>query len=449
VTRRILNTLLLIVLPASFVAGQHQFQRGLIWEDNRYNTLPVSYGAQVTVPALKSLKTFYPRVIMEPKQDMTGVAWACLWYGRTAAEAIACNLQEPGKVLQVAFSPAYNYGLVRKSNDCKEAISMIDLMESMVKNGSPFWSEYREFCVAQVAPEVYATARSKRLSGYVKLFNTSDAEAIKVQAVKRALNSHSPVIIGMICPPSFQLASEFWQPREQPDPQHGGHAINVVGYDDTKYGGAFELVNSWGKGWGTQGYSWIRYKDFADFTPYAFSLFQVGGASCATPFEGEVSFRDVSGKNMPAANTGAEGEYQLTQSYPSGTQFTIVMNSSRPAYVYSFGVDPTNTFFPMFPRSPATLPISFGPLKAPDDMPVLQLTDPPGRNVIYFVFSPAPIDLNNCINLLKSAGDFAPRKIESVLSPTQVTGTQWMPSKVGFTTSLTSPVAVKVVLNQK
>ncbi len=129
--------------------------------------------------------------------------------------------------------------------------------------------------------------------------------------------------------------------------------------------------------------------------------------------------------------------------------FSITMTTSRPAYVYSFGVDPTNTFFPMFPRAAMTLPISFGPLKAPDDMPVLQLTDPPGRNVIYFVFSPTAIDLNNCINLLKSEVDFAPRKVESVLSASSSGGTTWQPSKIGFSSNLSGPVAVKVVLNQK
>jgi hypothetical protein len=449
VTRRLLyTTLLLVVLPGSLVIGQHQFQRGLTWEDNRYNTLPVNYGSLASLPAAHSLKHFYPRVISQPHQDYTGVAWACVWNGRTASEAIACNTTDPAKVLEVAFSPAYNYALVRKGNDCKESISVIDLLESMTKNGSPFWSEYREFCAAQVSPEVYPLARAKRLSGYTKIFNTSDAQDIKIQSVKQALLAHNPVLAGMICPPSFQLAQEFWQPREPADAQYGGHVVSVVGYDDTKFGGAFEVLNTWGKDWGVQGYSWIRYKDFAEFTPYGFSLFQVGSAACTLPLEGEVVFKDITGKAMPGASTG-DGEYQLAQSYPTGTEFTIIMNSSRPAYVYSFGVDPTNTYFTMFPRSPSTLPISFAPLKAPDDMPLLNLTDPPGRNVIYFVFSPTQIDINTCINLLKIESDASPRKIEAVLSMGPSTGTQWQSSRLAFRSSLVGPVAMKVVLNQK
>ena len=47
----------------------------------------------------------------------------------------------------------------------------------------------------------------------------------------------------------------------------------VIGYDDSKYGGAFEVINSWGRQYGNDGFMWIRYEDFAEFTRYAFELF--------------------------------------------------------------------------------------------------------------------------------------------------------------------------------
>jgi C1A family cysteine protease len=39
----------------------------------------------------------------------------------------------------------------------------------------------------------------------------------------------------------------------------GGHGIGIVDYDDTL--GAWLLRNSWGTGWGEQGYCWIAYGD--------------------------------------------------------------------------------------------------------------------------------------------------------------------------------------------
>ncbi|RLC45914.1 MAG: hypothetical protein DRH57_07100, partial [Candidatus Cloacimonadota bacterium] len=44
----------------------------------------------------------------------------------------------------------------------------------------------------------------------------------------------------------------------------GGHAFNLVGYDDNKVTndgtGAFRAVNSWGTDWGNNGYFWISYQ---------------------------------------------------------------------------------------------------------------------------------------------------------------------------------------------
>jgi len=48
------------------------------------------------------------------------------------------------------------------------------------------------------------------------------------------------------------------------EPYSGGHAVTLVGYDDTKATadgpGAFLLVNSWGEGWGDYGFFWISYE---------------------------------------------------------------------------------------------------------------------------------------------------------------------------------------------
>jgi len=39
----------------------------------------------------------------------------------------------------------------------------------------------------------------------------------------------------------------------------GGHAISIIGYDDTKQ--AFIIRNSWGKEWGEQGFGYVSYED--------------------------------------------------------------------------------------------------------------------------------------------------------------------------------------------
>ncbi len=407
----------------------------MTWEDNRYNALPVRYGSNTMLPPSRSLKAYYPKVVIQPKSDYTGVAWAAIWNARTAAEAIACDQTDPQKVLQLAFAPAYNYGLIRKTPDCHQPVSIIDLLESLVKNGTPYFSEFREFCPSEVPADLYPVARSKKLSGYIKLFNTNDAMNIKVQSVKSALVSNNAVIAGMVCPPSFQMAQEFWQPREQqPDPLYGGHAICVIGYDDAKFGGAFEVVNTWGKDWAMQGYSWIRYKDFAEYVPYSFSLFQVGSAACSIPFEANVSFKLLSGEEMRANKDGGEGKYKFGRGYPTGTTFTIQANTSLPAYVYSLGIDPTGSVFPLFPRKAETRPITFSAISIPDDMPAITLTDPSGKNEIYFVFSASELDPKEVAKAVKE------------IHP--IPGMKWSDRTLGFSGSLSSPVVMKIVLEQ-
>ncbi|TDH27786.1 hypothetical protein EXU57_04755 [Segetibacter sp. 3557_3] len=42
--------------------------------------------------------------------------------------------------------------------------------------------------------------------------------------------------------------------------QHAYHALVIAGYDDNKGGrGAFKIINSWGKYWGSKGYIWVDY----------------------------------------------------------------------------------------------------------------------------------------------------------------------------------------------
>ena len=42
-----------------------------------------------------------------------------------------------------------------------------------------------------------------------------------------------------------------------------GHAVTIIGFNDNKYGGCFEIMNSWGSEYGDNGFMWIKYDDLA------------------------------------------------------------------------------------------------------------------------------------------------------------------------------------------
>lgn len=91
------------------------------------------------------------------------------------------------------------------------------------------------------------------------------ARCTEVEEMKQALALGKPVLLG------FQCTKEIYDVDAQdpfiPLPDKlvsiGGHAVLVVGYDDTLthdgHTGFFRIQNSWGTDWGESGFGWISY----------------------------------------------------------------------------------------------------------------------------------------------------------------------------------------------
>ncbi len=94
-------------------------------------------------------------------------------------------------------------------------------------------------------------------------YEISDAKNLDgLQAIKDELAKKNPVVFGFYVYSSFMNSSHgiIPVPDIKTEKLMGGHAVMAVGYDDAK--NVLIMRNSWGKGWGDQGYFYMPYEYF-------------------------------------------------------------------------------------------------------------------------------------------------------------------------------------------
>ena len=119
-----------------------------------------------------------------------------------------------------------------------------------------------------ICPELYwpydptKWAQKPSLVAYVfaKWFKISSYRRLKdVSEIKKVLTAGYPVALGIfITNRFFVVRGNQVLPYDAKEKNKGGHAIIVVGHDDTKK--ALLIQNSWGNSWGFGGYGWISYE---------------------------------------------------------------------------------------------------------------------------------------------------------------------------------------------
>ena len=325
-----------------------------LYPDNTKNPLP----EQV------SLIEYCPKRGNQGQQGSC-VAWSSAYAARTILHARATG-QDPNSV---KFSPAYLYNQI-KLEGCQGAY-LQNAMETMKKNGGLPYSEFPytdDNCNKKPSSYELKKAQEFNIRGAQRLSLDGENYKVNMLAIKQQLAQGGPVVIGMKVGGSFMqdmVGQEMWVPTERDYDMNGfgGHAMCVIGYDDNKSGGAFQIMNSWGMEWGKDGIAWVRYEDFDYFVVEAFGLYPMGNANQHTDTRFNVKFgiAEMDEKNqiknyIPISLVQDNIFKTESPLKKKKTRFKLEVTNTIECYTYVFGEETDGSSYVLFPYTPKHSP---------------------------------------------------------------------------------------------
>jgi hypothetical protein len=420
-----------IVLLSLFGAAALYSQSGpryplsAILDAAAYSRLPrkaaLASRAYEGLPKAYSLKPYTP--LPGDQTDYgTCVAWASAYAARTISESVALSRQNQTETTQNAFSPVYVYRNIRPDDpECQEGAAIYWALDLMKDSGAVKMIDLeRTVEFPRVDLSYYDGSRKYPIADYVTLFAQDDRSkpGLVARTVKKSLAEGKPVIIGMNTPYSFMAADSVWLPEENPNYFYGGHAMCVVGYDDEKNGGAFEVINSWGGEWGNSGFMWIPYKAFVDFVLEGYEMIEnLAIYSDTVKFAGFARIEILNGPEVKPASLVSlpGGFYKTAEPLGEGTRFRFVAGSGEGAYVYAFAATQAPETSPGAGQfySPALLfpPAGVSPLLNYNDSAVtlpgedksLVLDDVPGMEYLFILYAKQALDIRTIMRRFEGA----------------------------------------------
>lgn len=157
------------------------------------------------------------------------------------------------KTISHNFSPAYIYNQINGGYDGGAYIE--DALMLLVNKGCTTLDDMpynQNDCTTQpTLQQNYNASQFKALNAYY----TYNPELIKQWMAE----NNDGTVLAIPVSSDFDYLNEVNDVYDIYDSSsfRGYHALSVIGYDDNKH--AFKIINSWGTGWGIEGYGWIDY----------------------------------------------------------------------------------------------------------------------------------------------------------------------------------------------
>jgi C1A family cysteine protease len=187
--------------------------------------------------------------------------------GSCTANALAGALEFLERKDQVAFADLsrlfiyYNERVIEHTVSSDSGAMLRDGIKTLAKQGvclEAMWPYVISQFTKKPSASCYKNAATHQITSYQRL--------LAVDEMRACLADGYPFVFGFTVYESFESATVARTGTvNMPKPSEkvlGGHAVMAVGYNDTQK--RFIIRNSWGTGWGKQGYFTMPYAYLAD-----------------------------------------------------------------------------------------------------------------------------------------------------------------------------------------
>ncbi len=387
---------------------------------------PLADNIKNPLPEKVSLLKYAPKRLNQGRQGSC-VAWANAYAARTILES-----QRTGKSPNsVRFSPSFMYNQISiDKNTCQGSYIKL-AMDNLMEVGAVPFDDFKyddRSCSKMPDRSLQSKARNYKIKGFQRLTEEDARFASKeMLAIKQNLAQGSPVTIGMMVGGTFMSdmsGREVWIPTNADYDQRGfgGHAMCIIGYDDYKEGGAFQIMNSWGEDWGIDGIAWVRYTDFKHFNVESYGLYPMGNADDkqVSVFKGNFALELNKGKKTIDLEQKGEFYFETKGEISTSDEFKVEFTNNVECYTYIFGQETDGSSYVLFPYTPKHSPYCgiTGTRLFPRDHS-MQADNIGEKDKIAVIITKTPLDYNEMNRLISnSPGATYEDKVKNALGRT-------------------------------
>ena len=214
-----------------------------------------------TTSLLSKPSSFYLTPKMPPVYDQLQTS-SCV--GNACAAAFEFNISI---VSQWTPSRMFIYYNARMDEGCQDSDNGTQIRDAIKALGNygvvpeTEWTFDPNHINDKPAPALYTEALNNKVVNYLSVVQSTDMPDKRIDLITTTIANGEPVVFGATLFDSFEsddVANTGIVPMPATtEGMVGGHAMLLVGYDDTT--AMFTVRNSWGPDWGIKGYCKIPY----------------------------------------------------------------------------------------------------------------------------------------------------------------------------------------------